>query len=370
MSSKVYFANMRATGSNKSLVKKVNKLFFKAGFHEFIEGGDLTAVKLHFGEKNNTAFIRPIFIKNIVESIKSAKGNPFLTDANTLYAGSRSNSVDHLNTAIGNGFSYATINAPIIIADGLTGKNYSEVNINLKHFKSVKLGSAIVHADAMISVSHFKGHELSGFGGTIKNIGMGLGSRSGKQMMHSNVLPEINESVCEKCKLCIKFCPEGAITITKEASYIDHEICIGCGECVTTCPTDAIKIQWETTSRDMEERMVEFTYGAIKDKKDKCGYINFLMNITPDCDCNPWSDQPVVRDIGILASRDPLAIDQASFDLVNEQQGYENTALKHNLAPGENKFKGIHPDTDGGLSQLEYAAEIKLGSRDYELIEI
>ncbi|ACL70815.1 DUF362 domain-containing protein [Halothermothrix orenii] len=370
MASQVYFASTRASGHNESLVEKLYKLFFKAGFHEFIEEDDLVAIKLHFGEKGNTGFIRPLYIRRIVEAIKSRKGKPFLTDANTLYVGSRANSVDHLNTAIANGFSYATIQAPLIIADGLTGKNFTEIPVNLKHFDKIKVGSEVMHADALITVSHFKGHELTGFGGTFKNIGMGLGSRSGKQMMHSDVLPEIDEEKCEKCRKCVKFCPENAITINKETSTIDQNLCIGCGECVVTCPTDAIKIQWESTSQGVQERIVEFSYGIIKEKKDKIGYINFVMNVTPDCDCASWSDKYIVDDIGILASKDPLALEQASFDLVNKQDGRHNTALKKNHKPGENKFKGVHPSTDGGVRTLEYAAELGLGSRDYELIEI
>src|SRR6056297_2540495 len=243
----------------------------------------MTAIKLHFGEKNNTAFIRPIYIRKLVEAIKEAKGRPFLTDANTLYVGQRANSVDHLNSAIANGFSYATIQAPIIIADGLTGKNSVEVEVNLNHFNKIKVGAEVMEADVLISLAHFKGHELTGFGGTFKNIGMGLGSRAGKQMMHSAVLPEIEEEHCIKCMQCVKYCPEDCITINDEESYINHEICIGCGECVVTCPTEAISIEWEATSEGVEERQVEFTYGIIKEKKDKTAYINFITNVSPDC---------------------------------------------------------------------------------------
>ncbi|MFW5787148.1 MAG: DUF362 domain-containing protein [Halanaerobiales bacterium] len=370
MTSEVYFATTRATGHNNSLVLKLNKLFHKAGFHEFIEKDDLTAIKLHFGEKNNTAYIRPVYIRKLVEAIKQAEGKPFLTDANTLYVGERANSVDHLNTAIANGFGYSTVQAPILIADGITGKSYTEVEVNLKNFDYVKIGSDAYHADSLISVAHFKGHQLTGFGGTFKNIGMGLGSRSGKQMMHSTVLPEIDESECIKCRDCVKWCPEDAITINKKESYIDHDLCIGCGECVTTCPTGAISIQWEASSEGVEERQVEFTYGVIKNKMDKTGYINFVVNVTPDCDCTPWNDRPIVEDIGILASQDPVALEQASLDLVNKQPGRKNSALKDNYQSGENKFKGVHPDTDGGVKQIEYAEEIGLGSREYELIKI
>mgnify|MGYP006278260127 CR=1 FL=1 len=370
MTSKVYYANTRATGHNESLVLKLKRLFKKAGFDEFIEEDDLTAIKMHFGEKNNTGFIRPIYARKIVEAIKEAQGKPFLTDANTLYVGERANSVDHLNTAIANGFGYSTVQAPLIIADGLTGKSYMDIPVNLKNFDSVKIGSEIVNADAIISIAHFKGHQLTGFGGTFKNIGMGLGSRSGKQMMHSTVLPDIDEEDCVKCKECISWCPEDAIVINEEESYIDHDKCIGCGECVTTCPTDAISIEWKTSSEGIEERQVEFTYGVLKNKMDKAGYINFVMNITPECDCVPWSDKPIVEDIGILASQDPVAIEQASLDLVNQKPGKNESALKNNFESGKNKFKGVHPDTDGGIRQIEYAEEIELGSRKYELIEV
>jgi len=370
MSSKVYFANTRSTGHNSSMINKLYKLFKKANFEDLIDEEDMTAIKLHFGEKNNTAFIRPIYIRKLVEAVKEVEGKPFLTDANTLYVGERANSVDHLNTAIANGFGYSSVKAPLIIADGLTGKSYTEVDIDLENFDSVKIGADAFHADSLISVAHFKGHQLTGFGGTFKNIGMGLGSRSGKQMMHSTVLPEIDENECIKCKECVKWCPEDAIIINKERSVIDHHKCIGCGECVTTCPTDAISIEWEASSEGVEERQVEFTYGVLKNKMEKSGYINFVVNITPDCDCTPWSDEPIIEDIGILASKDPVAIEQASLDLVNEKPAKKGGVLDESLPQGKNKFKAIHPDTDGGIRQIEYAEEIGLGSREYELIEV
>ncbi|MGM0603229.1 MAG: DUF362 domain-containing protein [Bacillota bacterium] len=370
MSSKVYMANMKSTSSSESLVKKLSKLFYRAGFNEFIEEDDLVAIKQHFGEPGNTAFIRPVFTRQLVDDIKKMGGKPFLTDANTLYVGGRANSVDHLNSAVANGFSYATIQAPIIIADGLTGKNTMEVEVNLKHFKNIKVGSEVMYADSLISLAHFKGHQLTGFGGTFKNIGMGLGSRAGKQMMHSAVLPEIEEEYCIKCKQCVKYCPEDCITINEEKSYINHDICIGCGECVVTCPTEAITIEWEATSEGVEERQVEFTYGIVKEKKDKTAYINFVTNVSPDCDCSGWNDRPIVRDLGILASKDPVALEQASLDLVNNEEEASGMLAEKDVKAGENKFKHVHPSTDGGVRQIEYAEEIGLGSRNYELIKL
>ncbi len=368
MSSKVYYANMKASSHKESLIKKLSKLFYKAGFHELIEENDLVAIKQHFGEPGNTAFIRPVFTRQLVEDIKKAKGKPFLTDANTLYVGERSNSVDHLNSAIANGFGYSTVQAPLIIADGITGKNTMEVEVNLKHFEKIKVGSEVMHADVLVSLAHFKGHQLTGFGGTFKNIGMGLGSRAGKQMMHSAVLPEIDEEYCIKCKQCVKYCPEDAIIINQETSQIDQENCIGCGECVVTCPTEAINIEWEATSEGVEERQVEFTYGIVKDLKT--AYINFVTNVSPDCDCASWNDRAIVDDLGILVSKDPVALEQASLDLVNNEPEAKGILADKNIEHGENKFKHVHPDTDGGIRQIKYAEELGMGSCDYELIEL
>ncbi len=368
--SKVFFADMRANKHSESLIAKLGKLFYLAEFHQMLNQDDLTAIKLHFGEEGNTGFIRPIYIRKLVQEIKKIKAKPFLTDSNTLYVGSRANSVDHIVTALHNGFSYATIDAPVIIADGLTGKSYLDIPITGgKHFDSVKIGAEVMHADALIAVSHVKGHALTGFGGAFKNIGMGLGSRSGKQMMHSAVLPTITEEKCTKCQQCVKWCPEDAILIKGESSVIDHEKCIGCGECVVTCRNKAIKINWQSESEAVMEKMVEYTLGVIQGRESKVGYINFVMNVTPDCDCCGWSDMPIVPDVGILFSKDPVAIDQASIDLINQQEGFPNSALKTNLEPGADKFRGVHQDIDG-QHLLKYAEELGMGSRKYELVKL
>lgn len=367
--SKVYFADMRADKHSESLIAKLGKLFYQAGFHEMLNPKELVGIKLHFGETGNTGFIRPIYIRKIVQEIKKTEAKPFLTDTNTLYVGTRANSVDHINTALFNGFSYPTVEAPIIIADGLTGKSYIDVPIKGKHFDSVKIGTEAMNADALIAVSHVKGHMVTGYGGAFKNVGMGLGSRSGKQMMHSAILPKIKEDICIKCQQCIKWCPADAITIKAESSVIDHKKCIGCGECVVTCRHRAININWESESKAVIEKIVEYTLGVVQGRESKLGYINFLMNITPDCDCCGWSDQPIVHDIGILASKDPVAIDQASYELINQEEGIKNSALKTNLKPGEDKFRGLHPEIDG-QHILKYAEELGMGSRKYELIKV
>ncbi|EEG77359.1 DUF362 domain-containing protein [Dethiobacter alkaliphilus] len=369
MSSKVYFTDMRASAKHESLPQKVNKLFKAAGFAKLIAEDELTAVKLHFGEKGGTAFINPVLVRQVVDRVKEAGGKPFLTDTNTLYVGERANSVDHIQTAIENGFSFATVQAPIIIADGLFGKNYQEVPIDGTHFDSVKIGSDIANANGMIALSHTKGHILTGFGGAIKNLGMGCGNRGGKQMMHSSLKPKVKGEGCKVCSTCLKWCPADAILIMEETAEIDHDKCIGCGECTVVCPTRAIKIQWKSETVDVQERMAEYAWGAIKDKLGKVAFINFIMNVTPDCDCNAWSDAYIVNDVGIVASTDPVAIDQASIDLINGQTGLQNTRLEQNFAPGEDKFKGVYPETDHE-AQLRHAEKLGMGSREYELIRI
>ncbi len=258
MKSKVYFAGARAQSRETSLLNKIGKLFKEAGFDKIMRRDDLVAIKLHFGERGNTRFIGPIYVRQIVEQVKGMKAEPFLTDANTLYRGKRKNAVDHLNTAISNGFSYATIGAPIIIADGLKGKSFTEVKIDKKHIKSAKISNEIHYADALIAVTHFKAHGGTGMAGLMKNLGMGAASPAGKQMMHANVLPFVNRNVCIGCAKCRKWCPAEAITIEKKKSFIHPEKCIGCMECVTVCPTGAISIMWNEFTRNLQEKMVEY----------------------------------------------------------------------------------------------------------------
>lgn len=369
MEAKVYFTDMRAT-QKLNLIDKVGRLFLESGLNEIISPGDLVAIKLHFGEKGNTGFIRPQFIRRVVEEVKKAGGKPFLTDANTLYVGSRANAVDHLKTAMENGFAYSVVDAPLVIADGLSGKDYHNVPVNLKHCKEVKIGSAVMLADVVIAVSHFKGHEATGFGGAIKNVGMGCGSRAGKQIMHSDMLPRVKSEKCKGCSRCAQWCPAGAIAVGElKMAEINENLCIGCGECTITCPHGAIGVNWRNNmEHGLQEKMVEYAAGVLSNKTGKCGFINFLNNITPDCDCFNFSDAPVVRDIGILASKDLVAIDQASVDLVNGEKGLPGTQLEGKEVGGD-VFRALHPGIDWSR-QLAYGEEIGLGTRKYELISL
>lgn len=366
MASKVYFIDFRAT-FQENLMEKIKRLAKTAGLDDIIAKNELAAIKLHFGELGNTAHIKPVFVGTIVEAVKETGANPFLTDTNTLYAGARSSSPDHLTTAVKNGFAYSVVGAPVVIADGLRGKSDTVTKINQKNFDEVYIASDIHHADSMVSLAHFKGHELSGFGGALKNLGMGCSSRRGKLAMHSTVSPKIKAKKCIACKECIRHCPADAITLNeKKKAVINRDTCIGCGECIVVCPTEAVQIQWNQKVPVFLEKLVEYSYGAVQNKKDKVLYINFINNVSPLCDCIGHNDTPIVRDIGIVASTDPVAIDQASFDLVNKEAAFTDSCLKTNTAPGEDKFNGMYPYGDWE-AQLKYAEELGMGTRAYEL---
>jgi len=335
--------------------KDISKLFDRLKI-SFIKENSLLALKIHFGEIGNSAYLKPANVKPLIDKIKQFKALPFLTDANTLYKGTRSDAVNHMLTAYKHGYGFQDMGVPVIIADGLTGKESIQVSVNLKHFKEVKIAAAACHADSMIVLTHFKGHDVTGFGGAIKNVGMGLGSRAGKQMMHADVRPVVNNEKCTACGSCVKWCLTSAISMINNKAVIDLSKCIGCGECIASCNFGAIAISWAGTPDSVQEKMVEYFYGVWKDKKDRMVFFNFLTDISPNCDCYGHNDPPVTPDIGLLASLDPVAIDQASVDLVNKKTGSD-------------KFREIYPDIDWSV-QLSYAESLGIGTRQYELTEI
>jgi uncharacterized Fe-S center protein len=376
MKTDVYFANLGAGG--KTILDKLSILLDRTDLKGKIREKDLVAIKLHFGEVGNTAFVRPIFLRRVVERVKEYKGKPFLTDTNTLYRGMRQEAISHLSTAYQHGFAYSVIDAPILIADGLRGNSAVNVRIDRPLFKTVSIARDIHMADVLIGVTHFTGHELSGFGGALKNLGMGCASREGKLSQHSNISPRVKEKTCNGCKRCLAGCAYDAILmkalergVEKKSmvAAIDPKKCVGCGECILTCPTGAVQIQWNETIPLFQKKMVEYAYGAVHNKKGKALYLNFLTQISPACDCNGYSDTPIVNDVGILASEDPVAIDQASVDLVNQQSGSHASKLPKNWENGEDKFRALYPEVDWSI-QLSYAEAIGLGTRGYELIKI
>jgi uncharacterized Fe-S center protein len=367
-SSQVYFADLKGS-AKENLLSKLVRLLESGGLEDIIIPRGLVAIKLHFGEKGNTAFIRPLFIRPIVDRIKELGASPFLTDTNTLYAGTRGNSVSHLDTATGNGFAFSVVNAPIIIADGIRGASSSKVKIDQENIKTAYLGKEIVESDSMISVAHFKGHELAGFGGTIKNLGMGCASRKGKLEQHSDLSPKVKRKKCVGCGDCIGHCAQKAISIHEEKAEIEPKKCVGCGECILICPNAAIDIQWSLDIPIFQKKVVEYTLAVLQGKQERALFVNFLTNMSPACDCYGYCDIPILHDIGILVSRDPVAIDQASVDMVNSQAAGEGSYLTKNKGPGEDKFRAIYPHIDWNV-QLEHAERIGLGNRKYELVAI
>ena len=357
------------TSANNNLFNKLDLLLEKIGIDSRIKKNSLIAVKLHFGERGNTAFIPPIFVRKIVDKVKQYEGKPFITDTNTLYGGDRNEAISHLILATQHGFGHSVIDAPLVIADGIRGNTSVKVRIDKQIFKEVNIGAELYHADNIISVAHFKGHELTGFGGTLKNLGMGGASRQGKLSQHSNISPRVERRLCKGCGDCIVICPQQAISLIDGKSKIDKEKCIGCAECINICTQEAIKIQWNETTTNFQKKMVEHVCGVLKGKEGRALFINFLMNISPACDCYGHADAPIVPNIGILASTDPVAIDQASVDLVNQETGIRNSALKYNLKKGDDKFKDLYPEVDWEI-QLDYAERLGLGFMEYKFVQI
>ncbi len=365
MAANVWFADLRS-GNRENLFHKLQRLLAAAGLPEVIGQGDLTAIKLHFGEKGGHAYIRPVFIREIVQQVKLAGGKPFLTDSSTLYPGQRKEAVSALSCAIQNGFAYAVVEAPLIMADGLRGSSAKRIPIAGELLDSADIGLEILDADVLLTISHFKCHELTGFGGAIKNLGMGCSSRAGKLEQHSNVAPKVAEQFCNLCRACLPTCAHEAISFIEASARIDPDKCAGCSRCITICEQKAIQIQWNEAADKVMRKMAEYALGAVSGKQQKQLYVNFITQVSPSCDCYGHSDAAIVPDIGLLASCDPVALDQACADLVNQAQGLPGTALASGQQPGGDKFRGVHPAIDWEIT-LEHAEKIGLGEREYIL---
>ncbi len=365
MQSTVYFTDLRA-GNRENLHTQLVRLAELAGLNNIISAGDLTAIKLHFGEKGGHAFIRPTFVRKIVDQIKQLGGKPFLTDSCTLYPGERKEAVSALNCGIENGFAYAVAGAPLIMCDGLRGHSARRVKVNGELLETADIGLEILEADALITMTHFKCHELTGFGGAIKNLAMGCSSREGKMEQHSTVAPTIAEEHCTLCAACLKACAHDAIKLDAKSAKLDAAKCVGCGRCISVCDPGAIRISWNEESGKVMQKMAEYALGATSGKQAKQLYISFVTQVSPACDCYGHSDAPIVPDIGILAATDPVAIDQACADLVNQSQGFNDTAMQTGHEPGGDKFRGVYPQIDWETT-LVHAEKVGLGSRKYRL---
>jgi len=355
MSSEVLYSSMENKGLQSPL-NKIKRLFNKCSKDLNFESKQLVAVKTHFGEFGNTAFIKPIYLRPIIDELKKLKLNPFLVDTNTLYVGMRTNTVDHLHNATLNGFNYSTLQVPVVIADGLRGENSVDVSIQGELLDVAKIAADIYHADAMVVVSHFKGHELTGFGGAIKNLSMGCSSRQGKLIMHSTSKPFVNQEKCTSCGLCAANCASDAIIFDPKAKITDK--CTGCTRCIAVCPEGAIEIDWNEGSDNTQKKMAEYANAVHTLFPEKIFYINIITDVAPTCDCFPANDKAVCPDIGFMASTDPVAIDKASFDLVAK-----------NSAGGLDPFSRIYKEIDP-LIQLKHAENIGLGLLDYNLKKV
>lgn len=370
MASKVFFTNLRATPS-KNLLKKLETLIIKAGIDTIDFERKIVAIKIHFGEPGNMAYLRPNFAAVVVKMLKKKEAIPFLTDCNTLYSGRRSNGPSHIEAAFENGYNPLVTNCPVIIADGIKGTEYRDIPLNMECCTSARIGSAIADADIIVTLNHFKGHEMTGFGGALKNLGMGCASVGGKLFLHSGESPEIYEPNCTGCRICEKNCAHGAITVSDKIAHIDYVKCVGCGQCVAVCQYDSAKVASHSSSEVMNKRIAEYSYAVLKDKPSF--HVNFIMNVSPECDCWGFNDYPLVPDLGIAASFDPVALDKACADMVKAAPALPGSKIcadhSKNHLEGEDKFRISHPDTKWETG-LEHGTKIGLGSTEYELINI
>lgn len=367
--SDVFFTTMRTLPGSKGLTGKLDNLLAKAGFDTIDFKDKFVAIKIHFGEKGNLAFLRPNYARTVADRIKSLGGKPFLTDCSTLYSGSRKDALEHLETAWLNGFTPYTVGCPILIADGLKGTDDVEVPIkNGILLNTAFIGRAVMDADIVISLNHFKGHEMCGVGGAIKNLGMGCGSKLGKKIQHADGRVSVNTPTCIGCGACSDICAHEAPVILDGKCSIDENKCLGCGRCIKVCPTHAISTTDNySTAVFLDRKMAEYAKAVIQDKPSF--HINIATDISPYCDCHAENDAPIVPNIGFFASFDPIAVDQASVDAVNSAPVNHNSVLGENIAKDGDHFTKVSPSSNWS-EQLAHGEKLGLGTRNYHLIKL
>lgn len=367
MASKVYWADFRAD-FRENLQQKLTRLMKTAGMGEIDFDNKYVAIKMHFGEPGNLAFLRPNWAKTVADFVKERGGKPFLTDCNTLYVGGRKNGLDHLDTAMLNGFNPMTTGCQVIIADGIKGNDEVEVPVEGGvYVKNAKIGRAVMDADVFISLTHFKGHESAGFGGTLKNIGMGCGSRAGKMEQHNAGKPHVVQKHCVGCKMCTKICAHDAISVQDRKAAIDHSKCVGCGRCIAVCARNAITVNFDESHTNLSRKMSEYAKAVVDGRP--CFHISLIIDVSPNCDCHAENDAAIVPNVGMFASFDPVALDMACVDAVNTQPILRGSAADIGDCHDQDHFHCIHPGTDW-MSCLEHAEKLGLGTREYELIKI
>ena len=364
--STVYFTDFRCSDS-ENLQQKFARLLKTAGIAKIGLDGKYVAVKTHFGEPGCLAYLRPNWAKTLVDSIRGVGGMPFLTDANTLYVGRRKNALDHLSAAYENGFSPFSTGCHVIIGDGLKGTDDVAVPVpDGKYVKEAYIGRALVDADAIVSLTHFKCHEMTGIGGALKNIGMGGGSRAGKKALHSSVHPEVDASACIGCGKCTRECAHGACTVKNRKAHIDPKKCVGCGRCIGACNRDAIQSDFGEPCTVMHGKIAEYTAAVVRGKPAL--HISFICDVSPHCDCHPMNDYPLVPDLGIAVSTDPVALDHACADLCNAAPVMPGCALDGVDVKGD-IFTAMHPETRW-QDAISEGVRMKLGSAEYTLKRI
>lgn len=351
----------------------------KAGIETIDFKKQFAAIKMHLGEPGNLAYLRPNYAKVVADLIKELGGKPFLTDSNTLYVGRRKDALEHMDAAYENGFNPFCTGCHVVIADGLKGSD--EVLVPVRggeYIKEARIGRAIMDADILISLSHFKGHELTGFGGAVKNIGMGAGSRAGKMDMHSDGAPRIREKKCVGCGRCVKNCAQSAIRLdlSIKKAFIEEKLCVGCGRCIAICPFDAINAGSSSANDLLCKKMAEYTKAVLDGRPHF--HVSIVTDVSPFCDCHIENDAPIVPNVGIFASFDPVALDQACADAVMRAPALSGTALSDKQGAGkicghgcseEDHFHIMHPDTHWQTT-LEHCEKLGLGTRHYEQIEL
>lgn len=365
--SKVYFTDMHAT-ANENLPQKLRRLIKTAGIGQIDFEKKFAAIKIHFGEPGNLAYLRPNYAKVVADLVRELGGKPFLTDCNTLYVGGRKNALDHLDSAYVNGFSPFSTGCHVIIADGLKGTDEALVKVDGGDYvKEAKIGHAVMDADVVISLTHFKVHEATGIGGTLKNIGMGCGSRAGKMEMHSSGKPHVDPELCVGCGSCKKNCAHDAITITDRKASINHGKCVGCGRCIGSCPRDAVQPASDESNDILDKKIAEYSYAVLHGRPQF--HISLVIDVSPFCDCHAENDIPIVPDIGMFASFDPVALDLACARAVNSQPAMPGSLLYRHGDSHHDHFTDVHPVTDWRI-MIDHAEKLGLGSTEYDLVKI
>ncbi len=358
MASNVYFIPATNRDADAVLSQKARTLFDKGGFARCFAANDFTALKVHIGEHTNNTYIKAPCLQGLVDALIALKTKPFITDTSTLYTGRRHNAVDHTVLAAERGFDVHGLGIPFIAPDGILGTSETPVQIDGELDKEVSIAYDIVRCQSILSVAHFTGHVATCAGATLKTLGMGCASRKGKMRQHSALKPQVNRNTCTGCGECITHCPVNAISIQKARAQIDQETCIGCAECVAVCRFDAIDYDWQQENEILQKSVAEHALGAVKGKEGRAAFFNFLITVTKDCDCFNVADMPtIVDDIGILASTDPVAVDKAALDLIEQNAGKPLARLLGN--------RNLEP-----MTQMEHAERIGLGNTTYELIEV